>query len=114
MECQSTVVPGDLSRALSREVAPVDCSTIIRLASCIGFSRSLVHPHRREVSSLSGRVMLQPVSLPLQEGLRFVPPPYPHRHQLGLPPPYPVTRERYGLTTFHKIDRTGEVLSIRR
>src|SRR5919197_5690700 len=93
MECQPTV---------SREVAPVECSTIIRLASCIGFSRSLVHPHRREVSSLSGRVMLQPVSLPLQEGIRFVPPPYPHRHWLALRPPYlPCGKERYGLTTFH-------------
>src|SRR5437870_1777841 len=57
----------------------------------VGSSRSLVHPHRREVSYLSGRAMLQLVSLPLQEGLRFVPPPYPHRHQLALSPPYLVT-----------------------
>src|SRR4029453_15072625 len=42
----------------------------------------LVSRHRREVSSLARRVMLPPVSVPLQDGVRFFPPPYPHRHQL--------------------------------
>src|SRR2546429_6261762 len=43
---------------------------------------------RREVSSLARRVMLQPVSVPLQDGLRFFPPPYPHRPGLALRPSY--------------------------
>src|SRR5215475_2439899 len=43
-----------------------------------------VHPHRREVSPLARRVMWQPVSVPLQGGLRFFPPPYPHRRWLVL------------------------------
>src|SRR6516165_12489558 len=47
----------------------------------------LVPSHRREVSSLARRVMVQPVSVPLRGGLRFVPPPYPHRHQLALRSP---------------------------
>src|SRR5215472_2658912 len=53
-------------------------------AICITFytdsSVILVPRHRREVSPLARRVMLQPVSVPLQDGLRFFPPPYPHRH----------------------------------
>jgi hypothetical protein len=45
----------------------------------------LVPRHRREVCPLARRVMLprplaQPVSVSLQDGLRFFPPPYPHRH----------------------------------
>src|SRR3989442_989730 len=55
---------------------------------CIDSSMVLVPRHRREVSPLARRVMLQPVSVPLQDGLCFFPPPYPHRHQLVLRPPY--------------------------
>src|SRR5262252_10100929 len=49
---------------------------------CIASSLVLVPRHRREVSPLARRVMWPPVSVPLQDGLRFFPPPYPHRHQL--------------------------------
>jgi len=54
-------------------------------------------------------VMLQPVSVPLQDGVRFFPPPYPHRPGLALRPSYLLSlqKERYGLTTFHKVDRFG-------
>jgi hypothetical protein len=55
----------------------------------------LVPRHRREVSPLSRRVILQPVSVPLQDGLRFFPPLYPHRHG------------PYGFTTFRKVDMDG-------
>ncbi len=61
--------------------------------------------------------MFQPVSLPLQKGIRFVPVPYPprqvpypHRYGFALRRPYPsVYTEggRYGLTTFRKIDKDG-------
>jgi hypothetical protein len=68
----------------------------------------LVSRHRREVSPLARRVMLQPVSAPLQGGLRFFPPPYPHRHRLAFRLSYfPSGKERYGLTTFRKVDRNG-------
>jgi hypothetical protein len=40
----------------------------------------LVPRHRREGRPLARRVMVPPVSVPSQDGLRFFPPPYPHRH----------------------------------
>jgi hypothetical protein len=73
----------------------VERATAICDTFCIDSSLVLVPRHRREVSPLARRVMLQPVSAPLQGGLRFFPPPYPHRH------------EPYGLTTFHKVDTDG-------
>ena len=54
--------------------------------------------HRREVSSLARRVMSQPVSVPLQDGVRFFPPLYPHRPELVLRPSYlPCRRSDTGL-----------------
>ena len=73
----------------------------------------LVSRHRREVSPLSRRVMLQPVSTPLQGGVRFFPPPYPHRHRLALRPPY-LCRSNTGLPRSTRLTRMGEVLSLRR
>ena len=72
------------------ERATAICNTF-----CIDSSLVLVPRHRREVSPLSRRVMLQPVSVPLQDGLRFFPPLYPHSHG------------QYGLTTFRKVDMDG-------
>jgi hypothetical protein len=81
--------------ALTGKVAPVERATAICNTFCIDSSMVLVPRHRREVSPLARRVMLQPVSVPLQDGLRFFPPPYPHRHR------------QYGLTTFRKVDKDG-------
>src|SRR5712692_7779971 len=75
MECQSVEM---------WETAPAEYSAIICIVPLIGSSSSLVNPHRREVCPLSRRVMLQPVSVPLQGGLRFFPPPYPHHRWLAL------------------------------
>src|SRR5262244_2158449 len=106
MECQSVEV---------WETAPAEDSAVICNASLIGSSSSLVHPHRREVSSLARRVMLQPVSVPLQDGLRFFPPPYPHRHQWALRLSYlSYDRSDMGLPRSTRLTRTGEVLSLRR
>src|SRR5437016_7778892 len=75
MECQS----------MERwETAPAEYSALICIVPLIGSSGSLVNPHRREVCPLSRQVMLpasqaQPVSVPLQDGVRFFPPLYPHR-----------------------------------
>src|SRR6266581_6193889 len=55
-------------------------ATVICHTFCIDSSLVLVPRHRREVCALARRVMFQPVSVPLQDGLRFFPPPYPHRH----------------------------------
>src|SRR5499426_2064047 len=80
----------------------------------------LVPRHRREVCPLARRVMLptalaQPVSAPLQGGLRFFPPPYPHRHQWALRLSYlPYDRSDTGLPRSTRLTRTGEVLSLRR
>src|SRR5262249_14883012 len=75
-------------------------ATVICHTFCIDSSVVLGPRHRREVCPLARRVMLpkalaQPVSAPLQDGLRFFPPPYPHHHG------------QYGLTTFRKVDRDG-------
>ena len=56
----------------------------------------------------------QPVSTPLQGGLRFFPPLYPHCHWLTLRPPYLSCRNTTGLPRSARLTRTGEVLSVRR
>src|SRR5262252_10959013 len=90
-------------------------STDICNTFCTNSSMVFVPRHRREVGSLARRVMLQPVSLPLQEGLRFFPPPYPHRHWLALRLPYlPFGRSGTGLPRSARLTRMGEVLSVRR
>ena len=59
--------------------------------------------------------MLQPVSAPLQGGVRFFPPPYPHRHGSALRLSYlPVGRNDTGLPRSARLTGTGEVLSLRR
>jgi hypothetical protein len=73
----------------------VERATAICNTFCTDSSLVLVPRHRREVCPLARRVMSQPVSVPLQDGLRFFPPPYPHRHG------------QYGLTTFRKVDIDG-------
>ena len=65
-----------------------------------GWLSSHVRPHQREVGPLSRGVMSQPLSDPLQAGLRLLPRPLPAvpsaRLAAGLP-----SREGYGLTTLH-------------
>ena len=89
-------------------------SAVMCIAPLIGSSRSLVHPHRREVCPLARRVMLQPVSVPLQDGFRFFPPPYPHHRWLALQLSYLQGRSDTGLPRSTRLTVTGEVLSIRR
>src|SRR5439155_3697991 len=104
MACQSVEV---------WETAPVEGSTVICIAPFVGSSRSLVHPHRREVSSLSRRVMSQPVSLPLQDGFGFFPPPYPHHCWAAIQLSYLLCRRSdTGLPRSTRLTATGEVLSI--
>src|SRR5437667_3720824 len=103
MECQSAEV---------WETAPAEDSAVICIAPLIGSSRSLVHPHRREVCPLARRVMLQPVSVPLQDGLRFFPPPYPHHRWLALRLSYLLDRSDTGFTRSTRLKVTVEGLSI--
>src|SRR5712692_10373263 len=102
MECQS----------MERwETAPAECSAIICNVPFVGSSGSLVSPHRREVCSLSRQVMSQPVSIPLQDGFCFFPPPYPHRRWSALQPSYlPCRRNDTGLPRSTRLTVTGEVL----
>jgi hypothetical protein len=79
----------------------------------------LVPRHRREVCPLARRVMLpgllaQPVSSPLQGGLRFFPPLYPHHRWAALWLPYLSRRSDTGLPRSARLTGTGEVLSLRR
>ncbi len=56
--------------------------------------------HREEVCSLSGGVMLQPLSDLLPVGIRLLPDPIPAAPSARLAAHVPL-REDYGLTTFH-------------
>ena len=86
---------------------------------CIDSSGVLVPRHRREVCPLARRVMLpghlaQPVSSPLQGGIRFFPTPIPAPPLVGLTAFLPFLRkEQYGLTTFHTstMDEVGSACS---
>src|SRR5262249_56004916 len=90
-------------------------ATAICNTFCIASSLVLVPRHRREVSSLARRVMWPPVSVPLQDGLRFVPPPYPHRPGLALRPSYlPFRRSDTGLPRSARLTGSRQVLSIPR
>src|SRR5215468_3305576 len=75
---------------------------------CIDSSVVLVPRHRREVSSLARRVMLPPVSVPLQGGIRFFPPLDPRRHRSALRLSYlPCGRSDTGLPRSARLTRTG-------
>jgi hypothetical protein len=60
-----------------------------------------VRQHPREVCSLSGGVLSQPLSGPLQVGFRFLPRPLPAAPSAPLTECFPL-REGYGLTTFRR------------
>jgi len=85
------------------ESAPVRVATaVICLLSCGGYPNSLVMKDQRDVSPLSREVMLrwaQPLSTPLQDGLRFFPPPIPARPWAHLAARFP-SRETYGVAMF--------------
>ena len=87
---------------------------------CSDSSVVLVPRHRREVCPLARRVMLpkpraQPISTPLQGGIRFFPPPYPHHRRLVLRlSSLPFGRNETGLPRSTRLTVTGEVLSMRR
>src|SRR5215470_15960255 len=93
---------------LTGKGAPVERATVICNTFCIDSSLVLVPRHRREVSPLARRVMSQPVSVPLQDGVRFFPPPYPHRPGLALRPSYlPFRRSDTGLPRSTRLTGSG-------
>jgi hypothetical protein len=65
-----------------------------------------VRRHPKEVSSLSRRVMSQPLSGPLQAGIRFLPRPLPAAPSVRLAAGLP-SREGDGLTTLHRRNPRG-------
>jgi hypothetical protein len=82
---------------------------------CTDASVVLVPRHRREVSSLSRRVMCQPVSVPLQDGMRFFPPPsLPRRWLVLRPSSLSCERNDTDLPRSPRLTRMGEVLAVRR
>ena len=66
-----------------------------------------------EVCPLSRRVMFQPLSVPLQNGFRFLHPRLPAALSAYLAARFPMG-EPYGLTTFPLCTCVGEVSSLRR
>jgi hypothetical protein len=109
-------IHGQLARSLSNRGREHQWSKATDICNTFSTDSSdvLVPRHRREVSSLARRVMLQPVSTPLQGGIRFFPPPYPHAFgwPYGLPPF--TSRSDTGLPRSTRLTRMGEVLSVRR
>ena len=80
----------------------------------IDSSGVLVPRHRREVCPLARRVMLPDpgatrIRPHYKDGIRFFPPPYPHRHQLALRLPYLSCRSDTGLPRSARLTRMGEV-----
>src|SRR5437870_5777656 len=81
-------------------VAPakaVAASRQIYITACAGWLTVHVRQHPREVCTLSGGVMSQPVCGPLQTGFRLLPRPLPAAPSARLP-----SREGYGLTTLRR------------
>src|SRR5262245_59199161 len=71
------------------------------LASSSGCSNVLVPQDQREVCPLAGGVMSQPLSAPLQDGVRLLPPPLPPLASVGLAAFLP-HRDQDGFTTFRR------------
>src|SRR5260370_42478161 len=107
MECQ----PGTTSGAAPASVAAADISAL--LPESVG-QDSLVTKDQREVCRLSpwGDVAAeaQPLSAPLQDGLRMLPPPLPAAPSASLASRFPSSlpcRGDDGLTTFRRCHRVG-------
>ena len=64
-----------------------------------GSSNSLATKDPPDVSALSCRITLKPVSPPLQQGVRFFRHPHPHHYRYPLRCTFP-NRERYEVPTF--------------
>ena len=71
-----------------------------------GSAYSLAKKDQPDVCSLSCQVTLKPVSLPLQQGIRFFQHPHPHHYRCTLRCTFP-NGERYGVPTFRNEKFTG-------
>jgi hypothetical protein len=90
----------EMTAVVAAAPAKDPCGPADRSASLPNAGWLTVHarPHQREVSSLSGGVMFQPLSGPLPAGLRFLSPPVPAAPSAHLATCFP-RGEDYGLTT---------------
>jgi hypothetical protein len=78
-------------------------AVIAALLPNAGWLFSHVHPHQREVGSVSRGVMFQPLSAPLQRGFCLLPPPLPAVLSGHLTTPLAARRQQdNGLTTFRR------------
>jgi len=94
----------DLNRAGLLKGASVDLLTAVICSPCCENSTNyLATEHLSDVSPLSGRANLEPVSAPLQDGIRFFRPltPAPPTGCLAVSPDGRFWR-RYGVSTFHE------------
>ena len=98
-----TICAWSLRAVIRLESAPVSVITaVICFLSSGGWPNSLVMQDQTDVSSLSRGVMspeAQPLSIPLQDGLRFFHPPMPARLSACLAACFP-SRETYGVPMF--------------
>ena len=104
------------SRTSKERYTPADISASLPQ---VGLLTVHVGQHQREVCRLSRGVMSQPLSDPLQIGLRLLPPPLPAASSASLASCFPVRQllvlpGDYGLTTFRRCTRVVEVASLRR
>jgi hypothetical protein len=89
---------GGGSRTSKDHYGPADSSALLPNA---GWLSSHVRPHQREVSTLSGGVMWQPLSGRLPAGLRLLPPPLPAALPGRLAAPFPVGLGTGGQRAYH-------------
>jgi hypothetical protein len=107
LSVMTTVPATDMSAVV--EAAPARIITIPRpicVASYAGWLPFHARQHQREVCPLARGVMSQPLSDPLQTGIRFLPPPLPAAPSAHLTTRFP-SREGYGLTTLRHGNRVG-------
>jgi hypothetical protein len=89
----------------------VERATVICNTFCIDSSLVLVPRHRREVCPLARRVILPRSGAtrihPTTGWRSLFPTPLPASPLVGLMAFLPFKKERYGLTTFRKVDKDG-------
>jgi hypothetical protein len=77
--------------------------------ACAGWLTVHARRHQREVCPLSRGVMLQPLSAPLQHGIRFLPPPLPAAPSARLAVRFPSTPLVYGAGETTGLPRSADV-----
>jgi hypothetical protein len=81
----------------------------ICITACAGWLTVHARRHQREVCPLLRGVMLQPLSAPLQNGIRFLPPPLPAAPSAHLAVRFPSSPLAYGAGRTTGLPRSADV-----